>query len=129
CGVAFVAQLSGQASHQIVAQGLEALRNLDHRGATGADTAAGDGAGILLQVPDAFLREAVDFDLPEVGHYAVGMAFLPTDERARQHAVHKIESLAVEEDLVVHGWREVPVETGTLSPISLGAMPHMAQLF
>ena len=129
CGVAFVAHLSGQPSHQIIEQGLEALRNLDHRGATGADTAAGDGAGILVQVPDAFLREVVDFELPAPGHYAVGMAFLPTDARARHQAKQKIEVLAAEEDLIVHGWREVPVQTGTLSPISLGAMPHMEQLF
>ena len=129
CGVAFVAHLSGVASHQIVSQGLEALRNLDHRGATGADTAAGDGAGILIQVPDAYLREVVDFDLPKAGFYAVGIAFLPTDARARAHTKAQLESLAVEEDLVVHGWRDVPVETATLSPISLGAMPHMAQLF
>lgn len=77
CGVAFVAQLSGEASHDIVAKGLTALENLDHRGATGADEAAGDGAGILIQVPDAFLRAVVDAKLPDAGEYAVGMAFLP----------------------------------------------------
>ncbi|MGD7731716.1 glutamate synthase large subunit [Propionibacteriaceae bacterium G57] len=129
CGVAFVAQMSGEASHQIVAQGLQALRNLDHRGATGADTAAGDGAGILIQIPDAFLRGVVDFELPTAGSYAAGMAFLPTDERERRLAVRAIENIAAEEDLIVHGWRDVPVETGTLSPISVGAMPQMAQLF
>ncbi|MEL4504579.1 glutamate synthase large subunit [Luteococcus sp. H138] len=128
CGVAFVARLTGVADHDIVEQGLEALRNLDHRGATGADEAAGDGAGILIQVPDAFLREACDFDLPEAGAYAVGMAFLPVDEADRDMARITIEKIAVEERLKVLGWREVPVQTDTLSPISLNAMPHMAQL-
>ncbi len=128
CGVAFVARLTGVAGHDIVAQGLEALRNLDHRGATGADEAAGDGAGLLRQVPDAFLREACSFDLPEAGAYAVGMAFLPLDEEARDIARITIEKIAVEERLKVLGWRDVPVETDSLSPISLNAMPHMAQL-
>ena len=76
CGVAFVAQLSGEPAHEIVAQGITALENLDHRGATGADAAAGDGAGMLLQVPDRLLRETVGFDLPPVNRYAVGLAFL-----------------------------------------------------
>lgn len=129
CGVAFVARMDGQPTHAIVEQGLEALRNLDHRGATGADEAAGDGAGILVQVPDAFLREEVDFTLPLQGHYAVGMAFLPTNEQERREARAAIESIAHEENLDVLGWREVPVRTDTLSPISLGAMPHMEQLF
>jgi len=82
CGVGFVARLDGVASHDIVEKGLEVLRNLDHRGATGVDTAAGDGAGILVQVPDAFLRKAIDAELPPKGSYAVGMAFLPTESRA-----------------------------------------------
>ncbi len=129
CGVAFVAQLSGEASHEIVEQGLEALRNLDHRGATGADEAAGDGAGILVQVPDEFLRGEVGFDLPAAGAYAAGMAFLPVDEADRDMARITIEKIAVEERLKVLGWRDVPVETDSLSPISLGAMPHFSQLF
>ena len=74
CGVAFVATLTGVASHDIVAKALTALRNLDHRGAAGAEVNSGDGAGILLQVPDAFLRDVVDFDLPNARSYAVGTA-------------------------------------------------------
>lgn len=128
CGVAFVAQLDGVPRHSIVAKGLEALRNLDHRGATGADEAAGDGAGILVQVPDAWLREVVDAKLPEAGEYAVGMAFLPTDAAERATAKEQIAVIADEVELDVVAWREVPVETGTLSPISLGAMPHFEQL-
>lgn len=129
CGVAFVAKLDGNPTHAIVEQGLEALQNLDHRGATGADPAAGDGAGILVQMPDAFFRGAVDFMLPAVGQYAAGMAFLPTDEEEREMAMISIEKIAIEERLKVLGWRTVPVHTSTLSPISLGVMPHMAQLF
>src|ERR1700712_5094852 len=79
CGVAFVATLTGVASHDIVVKALTALRNLDHRGAAGAEVNSGDGAGILLQVPDAFLRAVVDFELPAENAYAVGTAFLPGD--------------------------------------------------
>ncbi|HEY3408487.1 MAG TPA: glutamate synthase central domain-containing protein, partial [Propionicimonas sp.] len=129
CGVAFVAQLSGVADHDIIAKGLTALENLDHRGATGADAAAGDGAGMLLQVPDRFLREVVDFDLPDPGHYAMGMAFLPTDPARRASAKRTIEFLATEEGLVVHGWRPVPTDDSTLSPVSVKNMPCFEQFF
>ncbi len=129
CGVAFVAQLSGEASHDIVAKGLLALENLDHRGATGADEAAGDGAGMLLQIPDALFRASVDFTLPEVGHYAVGMAFLPVDDIERATAKRSIEYIAIEEGLRVLGWREVPMSAETLSPVTVAVMPHMEQLF
>jgi glutamate synthase (NADPH/NADH) large chain len=129
CGVAFVARLSGEADHDIIAKGLTALENLDHRGATGADAAAGDGAGMLLQVPDAFLRADVDFGLPEVGHYAMGMAFLPTDAAKRATAKRTIEYLATEEGLTVHGWRVVPTSADTLSPVSAGNMPFFEQIF
>ncbi|HSK32071.1 MAG TPA: glutamate synthase large subunit, partial [Propionicimonas sp.] len=129
CGVAFVAQLSGVADHDIIAKGLTALENLDHRGATGADAAAGDGAGMLLQVPDRFLREVVDFDLPDPGHYAMGMAFLSTDPARRASAKRTIEFLATEEGLVVHGWRQVPTDDSTLSPVSVKNMPAFEQFF
>ncbi|MBO0812693.1 MAG: glutamate synthase large subunit, partial [Microlunatus sp.] len=128
CGVAFVATLTGVPSHAIVEQGLEALRNLDHRGATGADKAAGDGAGILIQVPDEFLRSVNDFDLPPAGEYAVGTAFLPTDADAADTARSTIEQLAKEEGLRVLGWRVLPIEPAGLSPVSLNAMPHFEQL-
>src|SRR5664279_929780 len=125
CGVGFVARLDGVASHDIVEKGLEVLRNLDHRGATGADTAAGDGAGILVQIPDAFLRKVIDAELPAQGSYAVGMAFLPTDESDRQGIKAALTQIAVEEGLRVLAWRCVPTETSTLSHISLEVMPHM----
>ncbi len=128
CGVAFVAHLDGLPRHQIVEQGLEALRNLDHRGATGADEAAGDGAGIMIQVPDEFLRQVTDVRLPDAGEYAVGLAYLPTDPAERAQAKRAIERIAEEIELDVVAWRAVPVETATLSPISLGAMPHFEHL-
>ena len=127
CGVGFVAHVKGKRSHSLVEQGLKILENLSHRGATGYDPLLGDGAGILIQVPDAFLRREFA-DLPEHGSYAVGMAFLPSNEGDRAVARTTIERIIAEERLVVVGWREVPVETSTLSPISLGAMPFFMQL-
>ncbi len=108
CGVAFVATLTGEPSHDIVAKALTALRNLDHRGAAGAEPNSGDGAGILLQVPDAFLRAVVDVDLPPVGSYAVGTGFLPGDDENVAKTKARIEELAAEEGLAVLGWRDVP---------------------
>ena len=84
CGVGFVADIKGRQSHRIIEQGLQILDRLTHRGAVGADPLAGDGAGILIQIPDAFLRSAVDFDLPPAGEYGVGMIFLPKEEAARR---------------------------------------------
>ncbi|MBC9732050.1 glutamate synthase large subunit [Nocardioides sp. zg-578] len=129
CGVAFVANLSGEASHEIVRQGVTALLNLDHRGAAGAEANSGDGAGILLQVPDAFLREVVDFELPGRGAYAVGTAFLPGDEEAVAATRRRVEEIAGEEGLDVLGWREVPVDPSPLGQTALGVMPTFAQLF
>ena len=129
CGVGFVTRLDGVPRHEIVEQALTVLANLDHRGATGADPDAGDGAGILVQVPDAFLRTHVGFTLPAPGHYAVGLAFLPTEPRARDTAKVALTSLAVEEGLHVIGWRPVPIDPSGLSPVSLGAMPSIEQVF
>ncbi len=117
CGVAFVATLTGEVSHDIVRQALTALRNLDHRGAAGAEVNSGDGAGILLQVPDAFLREVVDFTLPGPGAYAVGTAFLTGDPDEVAKTRQRIEELAEQEGLSVLGWRDVPVD-----PVLLGKL-------
>ncbi|MBQ1163031.1 glutamate synthase subunit alpha, partial [Streptomyces sp. A73] len=132
CGVGFVATLTGEPSHQLVEKALTVLRNLEHRGATGSDPDTGDGAGILLQVPDAFLRENVPFALPEPGSYAVGTAFLPHEEddpQATSAAVSHIETLASEEGLTVLGWREVPVAPELLGPGARATMPTFRQLF
>jgi glutamate synthase (NADPH/NADH) large chain len=129
CGLAMVATLRGTPGHDIIATALEALRNLEHRGAIGSDAGTGDGAGIITQIPDAFLRAVAGFDLPRVGSYVVGTAFLPTDaaERASQKA--GIESLAAEEGLTVLGWREVPVQPDELGNLARQAMPAFEQLF
>ncbi|MBC7592341.1 MAG: glutamate synthase large subunit [Kineosporiaceae bacterium] len=129
CGVAFVATLTGEASHDIVAKGLTALRNLDHRGAVGSEPDSGDGAGILIQIPDAFLRGVVDFDLPIAGAYAAGIAFLPTDETEAATARQHFEQIAEEEHLKVLGWRDVPVTPDILGATALGCMPTFSQVF
>src|ERR1700712_4616068 len=87
CGVAFVVDMHGRPSADLVAKGLTALRNLDHRGASGSDPRVGDGAGILVQVPDTFLRAEAAFPLPPKGSYAVGLAFLPREASTRDHAI------------------------------------------
>ncbi|MEU8831264.1 glutamate synthase large subunit [Streptomyces sp900116325] len=127
CGVGFVATLTGVASHELVEQALTVLRNLEHRGATGSEPDSGDGAGILLQVPDAFLRAEVPFGLPEAGGYAVGIAFLPADDSTE--AVRKLEKIAAEEGLKVLGWREVPVSPDLLGSGARATMPEFRQLF
>lgn len=131
CGVAMVADLQGRRDHSIVEKALTALLRLEHRGARGAEENTGDGAGILIQVPDAFYREVVDFDLPEAGAYATGIAFLPRDEAKADEAVARINELAAEENLRVLGWRELPTdpEKADLGPTSLAAMPGFRQLF
>ncbi|MER5893946.1 glutamate synthase large subunit [Streptomyces sp. NPDC001876] len=126
CGVGFVATLTGVASHELVEQALTVLRNLEHRGATGSEPDSGDGAGILLQVPDAFLREEVGFDLPEAGSYAVGIAFLSADDSAE--SVQQIEKIAGEEGLDVLGWREVPVTPDLLGNGARATMPDFRQI-
>ena len=129
CGLAMVATLRGTAGHDIIATALGALRNLEHRGAVGSDAGTGDGAGIVTQIPDTFLRAVVDFELPMAGRYAVGMAFLPTDEAEREAVRSGVARLAAEEDLVVLGWREVPTEPGHLGTLARNAMPVFEQVF
>jgi len=129
CGVGFVATLTGEASHELVERALTVLRNLEHRGATGSDPDTGDGAGLLLQVPDAFLRAEVSFPLPEPGAYAVGIAFLPAEEDAATEAAARIEALAGEEGLRVLGWRTVPVAPQLLGAGARATMPSLRQLF
>src|ERR1700712_116424 len=129
CGVAFVATMTGVPSHEIVCKALTALRNLDHRGAAGAEPNSGDGAGILMQVPDRFFREVVDFDLPAKHSYAAGTAFIPGDEEQVRKTRKRIEEIAAEEGLSVLGWREVPTEPSSLGKTALDCMPAFVQLF
>src|SRR4051794_1702180 len=129
CGVAFVADMHGRRSNGIVRDALTALHNLDHRGAQGAETNTGDGAGILLQIPDGFLRAVVDFELPGPGAYAVGIVFLPGDVDLATKAADAAERLAADEELRVLGWRDVPVEPAGLGSTALSVMPTFRQLF
>jgi glutamate synthase (NADPH) large chain len=129
CGVAFVATLSGEPSHQIVDHAFTALRNLDHRGASGSEPDSGDGAGMLLQVPDAFFREVCEFPLPPAGEYAVGTAFIPDDDEAEAAITRRVTELAAEEGLAVLGWRDVPVAPELLGKTSRAVMPRFRQLF
>jgi glutamate synthase (NADPH) large chain len=129
CGVAFVATMTGKPSHEIVLQARTALRNLDHRGAYGSEENSGDGAGILLQIPDAFFREVCDFELPSASTYAVGTAFIPGDDEDVEKTQRRIGEIASEEGLDVVGWRDVPVEPDLLGATSRGTMPSFRQLF
>ncbi|MET0145261.1 MAG: glutamate synthase large subunit [Ilumatobacteraceae bacterium] len=133
CGVSFVANIKGVRSHELVHTGLVALTNLEHRGATGAEPDTGDGAGILVQVPDRFLREVVresaGIELPPEGSYAVGTAFLPSDSVAAEKAQAAIETIFAEEGLTVLAWRDVPVVPSCLGATSRAAMPSFRQLF
>ena len=127
CGVAFVATLTGVPSHDIVAKGLLALTNLEHRGASGAEPDSGDGAGILIQVPDSFLRAVTDFELPVSGSYAVGSVFL--DPEYVEVSVREINALAEQEGLRVIGWREVPTNSSMIGETARSCMPSFWQLF
>ena len=129
CGVAFVATLTGVASHDIVAKGLTALHNLDHRGASGAEPDSGDGAGIIIGIPDEFLRAVCDFALPSALRYAVGMAFLPSDPDDVAKAKATIADIAADEGLHVVGWRSVPTRPELLGATARGCMPTFEQLF
>ncbi|GAA2950161.1 glutamate synthase large subunit [Glutamicibacter bergerei] len=129
CGLAMIASLKNAASHQIVTHALTALRRLEHRGAIGADEGTGDGAGILLHLPDGFFRAVTEFELPAAGTYAVGMGFLPAEPGEAEFARNELEALAAEEQLRVLGWREVPVDASVLGASARKVMPKITQFF
>jgi glutamate synthase (NADPH/NADH) large chain len=129
CGVALVATLNKIANHEIVEKGLEALRNLDHRGASGSEPDSGDGAGILIQIPDKFLRTVVDFELPPMGEYAVGIAFLPQEKDLYALAKVKIEEVAKLENIEILGWRNVPTDSSSLGKTAKSVMPVFEMIF
>jgi len=128
CGVAFVATLRGTPGRDIVDAALTALRNLDHRGAVGAEVDSGDGAGILTQIPDAFLRDVIPADLPAPGRYAVGIAFLPQDRDDADKTARRVEEIAAQENLAVLAWRDVPVTAGLVGPTARASMPTFRQV-
>ncbi|HJO40412.1 MAG TPA: glutamate synthase large subunit [Acidimicrobiales bacterium] len=129
CGVNFVCNLRGEASHEIVQMGIDALCTLQHRGAIGAEKNTGDGAGILMQIPDKLYRDSLPFDLPAKNQYATGIAFLPHDVKQAERALKQLEKLAEEEDLVIIGWRELPIEPSDIGMSAKEAMPYMKQIF
>ncbi len=132
CGVGFVVNIKGQKSHDIVRKGLQVLENLTHRGAQGSDPFTGDGAGILIQVPHAFLRRAcadVRVTLPEAGEYGVGMVFLPRDDESRKSCETLFERAIAAEGLKLLGWRDVPVKSDAIGPVARRTEPAMRQVF
>src|SRR5438132_5078020 len=129
CGVAFVARVDGHVSHDVLASGITALVNLGHRGAMGADPETGDGAGILIQVPDRFLRDTLEITLPELGAYGVGMAMLPTDAADRERCEAIVAEACAEEGLRILGWRDVPVEPDAIGRTAREGLPVMRQAF
>ncbi len=132
CGVGFVAHIKGAKSHGIVTQALEILKNLDHRGAVGADPLLGDGAGILIQLPDALYRKWANGEglkLPQPGDYAVAMCFLPQDEASREFIVGSFEKFIAKEGQRLIGWRDVPVNPAGLGKAVLEQMPVIRQCF
>jgi glutamate synthase (NADPH) large chain len=133
CGVGFVAHIKGQKSHAIVGQALKILENLDHRGAVGADALMGDGAGILIQIPDALFREDMakaGVTLPAFGEYGVGMVFLPKEHASRLACEQELERAVLAEGQVLLGWRDVPVNLDMpMSPTVRAKEPVIRQLF
>ena len=127
CGVAFIASLDQTSTHAIVADALEALRNLEHRGASGAEPESGDGAGILIAMPDAFYRNHVAFPLPDAGKFASGIAFLPRENAST--AAAKVESIIRDESLTLIGWRELPFNPEGLGKTATSVMPNFRQIF
>ncbi|MFN8544263.1 MAG: glutamate synthase large subunit [Candidatus Binatia bacterium] len=133
CGVGFVVNVKGERSHDIIDKALTVMRNLTHRGACGCDPLTGDGAGILVQIPDAFFRRELKAakmaTLPAPGRFGVGMVFLPRDVRQRNECEHILEKVVREEGQELIGWRRVPVDTNTPGPLAQTNMPDVRQVF
>ena len=126
CGVGFVVNIKGRKSHDIVSRGLQILVNLDHRGAVGADPLVGDGAGCLIQIPDALLRDwagKAGLTLPPAGRYAVAMCFLPQEAKARDFAIKHFEHFVAAEGQTLVGWRDVPTTLTGLGKRVIETMP------
>ncbi len=132
CGVGFIADLSAKKSHKIIEDGLQILVNLTHRGAVGADPLAGDGAGMLIQIPHDFFKSECDslgIDLPAPGDYAAGHIFMPRDKRFRRECEAQFERSCEEEGLVLLGWRDVPTDNSCLSEPTIAVEPFHRQVF
>ena len=132
CGLGFIAHIKGQKNHEIISQALQILKHLTHRGATGADPLQGDGAGILVQLPDAFLRRVCGrqgLTLPAIGQYGVGMVFLPKEPASRMACVQEIERAIAAEGQILLGWRDVPTDNSGLSARTKEVEPVIRQVF
>jgi glutamate synthase domain-containing protein 1 len=132
CGVGFVAHLKGEKSHDIVSKGIQLLINLEHRGAVGAEKNAGDGAGILTQMPDKFMRKVAKeqgIELPEFEHYGVGVAYIPRDINAGIECQSIVTNVVEELGLEVLGWRKIPTDNSTLGERVKAVEPYVYHLF
>ena len=132
CGVGFVANIGGSRTRDIIDKGIEVLINLTHRGAVGSDPDTGDGAGLLFQVPDEFFRSqeaGLDFELPAIGSYAVGMVFMPTDNFASRECREIIEDEARKKGCTVLGWRDVPYDKSKVGETARANCPDVKQVF
>ncbi|KLI01558.1 glutamate synthase large subunit [Sporolactobacillus inulinus] len=129
CGIGMYADIKGRASNEIVKTALEMLARLDHRAGKAADGKTGDGAGILVQVPDRFFQEVCGFDLPPAGHYGVGMFFMPQDRSSRMVAIGKIKACIAARNLRLYGERDVPVDENEISALARSKAPYMYQMF
>ncbi|MCK5458176.1 MAG: glutamate synthase subunit alpha, partial [Melioribacteraceae bacterium] len=132
CGVGFVADIKGNRSHQIVKDGIQVLENMEHRGATGFDAETGDGAGIMVQIPDQFLRDKcdkIDIELPDFGNYAVGLVFLPKLVEDKHRIEGMFERTVNEEGQKFLGWRDVPHNSEVIGLTARSAEPEMKQIF
>src|SRR6056300_238599 len=132
CGFGFIANINNEPKNEIVHQALEIVHNLDHRGAVGSDPLAGDGAGILIQIPDEFFRNELsnsNFTLPHLGQYGVGMVFLPSDQRRAKLAINSIETVIKNEKQELITWRDVPVDPSVLGETVKNNAPTIKQFF
>ncbi len=129
CGVTFVVDLKGRRSHDIVAKGLQAVCNLEHRGAEGSDPLTGDGAGILVQIPDKFFRAVVPFELPPEGQYVTGIAFLPQRPDQADAGARAIEAIIESEGRQLLGWRDLPIDPSGIGQAALETLPTFRQVF
>ena len=129
CGVGFVVHMKGQRSHDIVRKALNVLINLEHRGACGCEANTGDGAGILIQTPDAFLRKVAPCSLPAAGSYGAGLIFLPHQEHDRERIKSLITSIVDEEGATLVGWRDVPTDNRLVGESAVATQPVFKQLF
>ena len=132
CGVGFLVNIDGKRTHELVAQGVEVLRNLLHRGAVGGDQKTGDGAGLLLQIPDDFFRAEMKghgVTLPKLGHYGVGMLFMPRDATCRATCMSTVVSVMKDEGFNFLGWRDVPTDEKVLGKQAFEARPVVMQAF